>query len=307
MSNPFDSGSDSYNPFNQADTNQSKKINDIESQQTSTKTSSKTTNDTNNKGYKDPITGVYITEKELIEKERNLAEREQRIAQREREIEEAKANGTYDQLNTHKRNFPIYLNWYKYYPEEDIPEDARKMMQYQIYSVYIGFGLLMLNCVGCLIAIFDGGSMKSPAASLVYSTLYLICSIPILLELDFYTLYMSLMAQKALKFVEFIVVDSIFIIFMFFLGVGWFDFGSIGWMVAIDSLAGKAGIFLAVYSLIWSILITIHVAGLCFFWLTKYRYFTSHKFSKQAILESAAIASKYAAENKVYIKNSFIF
>ncbi|EAY06264.1 hypothetical protein TVAG_034430 [Trichomonas vaginalis G3] len=317
MTNPFILGADNYNPFehddeplkdpemnnNQVQKQENNSISqevtnnqnvsepkEPETKKTDTNTTKKSDSiisqtinlmkNTKN-GYKDPATGIYITEEEMTRKEQELAKREALIAKREQEIEEAKANGTYDQLNTHKRNFPIYLNWYAYYPDEDLPEDSLPIVKQKMILIYVGSILLILNFIGCLIILFWAGSaVKSPAASIVFSLLFIFVGIPLLFELSFFTLYNALKLQKSLKFIGFLVADGIFIIFMFLLALGFLDYGSIGFIVSIDCLSKVSNKFAGVYCIIWSICIAAYIVITSLLWIREYRYFTNLNSSK---------------------------
>ncbi|EAY01417.1 hypothetical protein TVAG_230210 [Trichomonas vaginalis G3] len=246
---------------------------------------------------KDSATGFSLSEKDLDERERALAEKEQKIAQREREIEEAKANGTYNHLNPHKRNFPIILNWYKYYPDEDIPKDAQQLVKFNMWTQYLGAILLALNFLGCLFLLAAGEKVKSPSASILFSAIYLIIMVPICLDIIFMVLYNSLKEQKGLKFIGYLIGFGVYLIFIAFLAIGAFEYGSVGWVISINVLTGETGKWVGGYGIVWSIAATAFVVICGWLWYKAYKYYKSGSLSTKAFTEAAALATDYAREH----------
>lgn len=311
MSNPFETIDDSYNPFEE--TTPAPPPTPPAPQQTTytpppepapEKKPEKKANSNapifGNLGggvIKDPNTGLTLSEKDLEERERALAEKEQKIADRERQIEEAKANGTYDQLNTHKRNFPKFLNWYKYYPEEDIPEDARQMVKFHEWLQY-GFAILTaLNFFGCICSLGTGSSVASPASSIFFSLMYMLVLVPVFLDIVFITLYNSLRDQKGLKYVGFLAAFGIQALFVLFLAIAFMDYGSIGWMVSIDILGGEKGKWVGGYGIVWSIIATAFTGLICWMWYKAFIYYRSGSLKAKSFGEAASMAANYAREH----------
>ena len=246
--------------------------------------------------FKDPVTGVAVTEKDLIEKERALAMKEERISNREREIADSQANGTIDQLNPYKRNYPPLLNLYAYYPEKDIPEESRSLLQKVYWLEYGAIIALFLNVVGCFASLAIRDAVKSPASNIVFGCFYFIFGSYISMDFCVMTLYNSFKTGKSLKFVGFLVAYACFGLFMAFLAIGLTNYGSVGWLTAIRACSHNT--FVAVYCFIYSVVITAYVCANGWLWYLAFRYFRTNDFKKRAIGEAAGMAAQFASEHK---------
>ena len=255
-----------------------------------------TTFDAEKNAFKDPITNLTITEKDIIEKEKALSSREEIIANREREVVDARANGTLDQLNPHRRNYPPFLNLYKFYPDEDIPEEQRPYLMKIYWLEYASIGALFLNAIGCIASLSASNTVASPSANIVFGIIYLLIGSYLSMDLCVMTLYNSLMLSKAMRFIGFMVAYAAWIIFLAFIAIGFNDFGSVGWITAIDTLAENKGF--AGYCFVVSIAFTGLIAVHCWAWYLGYKVFKQTDFKKRAIGEAAGWAAKFASDHK---------
>ena len=322
MTNPFGETSGEYNPFasTNVDSFDATHTNEVEQASPIANDNTQNIGQTNTTSYdyeaqttstqtgkaelKDPVTGLRITLKDIEERERVLNERENRISNREREVADAKANGTVDQLNKHPRNFPPFFKWYKYYPEEDLPEDSLKLMNYIKWVHYAVIIALLINVIGCIASLAHGASsaVNSPGANILFGIIYFIVISYLSLDLCFMVLYNALMNSKALKFIGFLITYGILFIVIAYIAIGINNYGSVGWITAINVIGNNAGI--GAFYFIFSILITLVAVALGWTWYMAYKYFRNNDFSKKAIGEAAQKASDFAAEHREDIANA---
>ena len=246
--------------------------------------------------FKDPVTGFGITEKDIIEKENALALKEERISNREKEVSDARANGTENVLNPFMRNYPPIIKLYSYYPENDIQEESRPILQKVYLLEYGAFLVLFLNAVGCFTSFAIKNAVKSPSSNIVFGCRYFIFGSYISMDVCLMGLYNSLKYGKALKYVCFLISYACFGLFMAFLTIGLVNFGSIGWMTAIRAIGQNS--IVAGYCFIYSIIATAYVVANGWVLYISYKYFRTHNFDKKAIGEAAGMAAQFASEHK---------
>ena len=252
-------------------------------------------------GLKDTVTGLRLSEADIRKREEILADREKRIADRERQVEDARANGTLDELNKHKRNFPIILKMYKYYPDEFIAEDARPLLKKVMLSTYIGCILLIINALTTVFCLLPGPNSvneSSKAAPILFSFLYLVVVYPLSLELCLMPLYNSIKDGKALKFIGFLFSYGVLFLFFIYLAVGLGDYGSVGWIISIQLFSAEKNKWVAAIALIFSIAATAFVCLLGWFWIIAFRYYKANDIKSKALGEAAVAAGNYANEHK---------
>jgi hypothetical protein len=250
---------------------------------------------------KDSTTGANITEADIKAKEDALAAREAKISNREREIEDARANGTLDDLNKHKRNFPIILKMYKYYPEEFISEDAQPLINKVMICTYIGAILLILNALTTVLCLLPGPSSvneSSKAAPILFALVYLFVMYPLSLELCLIPLYNALKDGKGLKYVGFLFSFIIYFAFFVYIAVGIGDYGSVGWIVAIELFSAEKNKWVAAIALIFSLAATGFSVLIGWVWILAFRYYKNNDIKSKAISEAAVAAGQYANEHR---------
>ncbi|EAY14139.1 hypothetical protein TVAG_351870 [Trichomonas vaginalis G3] len=299
MSNPFEIATDeSYNPFQSGSS-----YTDAKPTTTYTAPAAESNYNNlpnNNPGYKDTTMGITISESELAAKEEALARREEKIAQREREIELARANGNLESLNPHKRNFPMILKIYKYYPEEELPNDAVKMVQLLKWTMYTFTFIMFLNALISFLSLTPCASeeIKSPAASIVFACVYFAFGPLVFTEICLMLLYDSLKNKKGARYFFSIITIFLYLAFCIYVIVGLSDYGSFGYIISINLLRAPKNKWVGIVALIFSILGTLHCVFLGWVWWMIVVYFKRNKISELAAREAAGYAANYAVDHK---------
>lgn len=305
MSNPFETTVDeSYNPFS-ATTDYESNNNTLGAEpieQTNydyPQSSTPAADSSNAPALKDRVTGLKLSEREIAEREAVLQKKEAAIAARERQVEDARANGTLESLNPHKRNFPILIHAYKYYPEEDLPSDSLKLMNTIKWLVQIGAIILAFNLLCTLFLLAPGQAEKiSKGACILFAAIYLLVVAPLSLELGMFPLYNALRDSKGLKFFGSIAFFAIYALFFIYLVVGLGDYGSAGWITSINAFGAEKNKWVGVALLIFSIAGTLFCVFACYVWWILVSYFRANDFSKKAAGEAAGMAANYANDHK---------
>lgn len=300
-SNPFSVGvDDSYNPFQAGGGYTEAPA--ARAQPSSTDYDTTTpliSNQAPSNSYKDTTTGLNISEEELARKEEALRQREEKIAAREREIEIAKQNGTYDALNTHKRNFPIILKLYRYYPDDDLPADSIKMVQLLKVSLYIAFFVWALNFIVCCCEFAPGIAkiVESIATHIIFAGLFVCFGPLIFTEICMMLLYDALKNKKGVRYFFSIVTTILYIAFAAYMSVfkGW---GSNGFMMSIDLFKSEQNKWVAIIAIIYSVIASLHTAFVCYIFVIMIHFFRTHKISELAAREAAGYAANYAVDHK---------
>ena len=253
-----------------------------------------------NTGFKDNLTGLNLTEKDLADKEAALRRREEMIANRERQVDQARANGTLSSLNQHPRNFPILLKFYKYYPEEDLPSDALPLMKKMMLSTYANLIVLFINVIGAFFCLAPGPKQKldSSATTIVFSIVYLLVGYPLSLELGLFVFYNALKQGKALKYIGAMVFTAIYFCFIVYLAVGLGDYGSVGWITTINVFGAAQNSWVGIITVIYSILATAYACLLAFIFYLAYKYYKSTDLQSRAVGEAAGMAAQYASDHR---------
>lgn len=311
MANPFETSvDDSYNPFamgsnysqdqNNAPASSNSNNNPPPNNSYTSDYSAAPASQQNDNSYKDSVTGIKLTDAELTAREEALRKKEEKIAAREKQIEEARANGTLSSLNPFPKNFPILLKFYKYYPDDDLTEDCRPLMK-KMYWLSYGAGLVLgLNALMSLFCLAPGVSAKltSVATSLVFSWFFFIVLYPVLLETCIMPLYNSMKDFKGIKFFGYLCMSFLFLAFFVYIAVGLGDYGSFGFMIAIDILGAEKNTWVGVICLIFAIIATIFVVAWGWMWWVSVVFFRKTDFKSAALREAAGYAADYAKDHK---------
>lgn len=316
MSNPFEAPNDSYNPFAMDNNSGS------EHHRKSTPNSGNETNQsnfqsnpgsyTNPKGPEtqydsnlqstgkitDKFTNRDITLDDIIKREKELEEREAKIRDLEKKVSDARANGT--TMDLHPRNYPLLLRWYRYYPDEEIPGDARAIMKMLYVMHYVLGVLLLFNSVCCFCTLVGGGGgvPKSPTTLVILSVAYLILLFPCSFGLIIMSLYKALSQQSAPRYVLFLLNYLGLCAFIVFLCLGLGNFGSLGYINAINLLSQSKGKWVGGLAIFYSAVMSLFLAFIIYLGILILRYFKDHKFDKRAKTEFAKMAANYASEHK---------
>ncbi|KAH0794984.1 Secretory carrier-associated membrane protein 1 [Histomonas meleagridis] len=250
-----------------------------------------TTSSSSGSQFKDPVTGVPITDDDLRRREEMLARREREIEALENRV----SSGDIPKVQTRK-NFPPLLKWWAYHPDEDLPEKSVTIAK-QIFYVYLAtVAVYLINCIGCFCCLASAEHTSSPATKIVLSLLFLIIFCPISFEVSYFVLYDALARGKALRFFCFMATYIIWCGILVFNLIGIDDSGSVGYIQMINLFGGPAGV--AIIALIFCILGTLDVAAMVFTFIRLFRYYKSEGLEKKAYGEAAVIAAEKAKENK---------
>ncbi|KAH0795031.1 Secretory carrier-associated membrane protein 1 [Histomonas meleagridis] len=241
--------------------------------------------------FKDPITGVPITDEDLRKREEMLAKREREIESLENRI----SSGDIP-VREPRKNFPPLLRWWSYHPEEDLPEKAQPIAK-QIFYVYLATVFVyLINCIGCFCCLASAENTSSPATKIVLSLLFLIIFCPISFEISYFVLYGALQTGKGLRFFCFMATYIIWCGILVFNLIGIDDSGSVGFIQMINLFGGPAGV--AIVSLVFCVLGCLDVAAMVFTFIKLIRYYKSEGLEKKAFSEASLIAAEKAKENK---------
>ncbi|OHT08615.1 hypothetical protein TRFO_22801 [Tritrichomonas foetus] len=249
----------------------------------------------NSNAFVDPVTGVAISEADLEMREAALAKKEREIEEKETRL----ANGTLQPTKSGK-NFPPFLKWYSYHPDEDLPENARTQAKV-LFFAFFGIGIIYaINWIGCL-ACLNGqaaAATSSPATKIVLSTIFLFIFYPLSYELVYFVYYNAVMTGKGLKFVCFLITYVIWGLMLVYAAIGIDDGGSVGWIQTINLFAGDgASKGIAVIALIFSLSATGMVVFLGFMFMKFIKFYRSEGFEKRTFSEAAQFTAEKAREN----------
>ncbi|OHS99386.1 hypothetical protein TRFO_34155 [Tritrichomonas foetus] len=248
----------------------------------------------NKSDYVDPVSGIPISEADLDAREAALNKREAEIQSKE----SALANGTIVRTENPK-NFPPKLNWWRYRPDEDLPESARKLCKF-IFYIYLATGIVYLvNVIGCLCCLNSGAAKvtSSPATKIVLSVIYLVIFWPLSFEISYFVLYNSLAGGKAVKFFCFMLTYFIWFGMLVVCAVGLDDGGSVGFIQMINLFSAESGKFVAVIALIFCILACLDAAAMAYTFILLIRYYKKEGLQKKAFSEASTYAAQKAKEN----------
>jgi hypothetical protein len=242
--------------------------------------------------FRDPVSGMLVTDKQMREREAELQKKEAEIAA----LEGAVADGTYKKPASDK-NFPPLLKWWAWHPRRDLKEDLVGPMQ-KIRWLFIGWaGAALINVVGCLACLTPSVSkkLKSPATMIVLSILGLVVFCPLATDLALFTLYKAMRNAKALKFFCGLGVYAIWILYIVFCVLGIMGTGSLGIIATIDVFGANAvvGVIGLIFSLGGAAIAVLK--GLSFVWLI--RYYRRSGLKDKAFREGAELAAKYAKDH----------
>lgn len=251
-------------------------------------------------GVANNFSALKITEEDIARKEALLEKKEREISEMEHKVEEARRNGTFDQLQYHPKNFPFsFLKIWSYYPEDDIPEETFQLLNKVKWAIFLADLATLINFVSCIIAM--GSNIESPTANLVFSIAYGILLILGSIEYVFFGLYKALNLGTGTKFFGFLFLYGVFLLIHAYMtiGAGGYFTGSTGYIKMADIFEGSSvpGIF----SLIYSILDTLACVGMGFTWFWCVRYYRSEGLVEKAKREAGKMALDYAVYHKEVI------
>lgn len=130
------------------------------------------------------VPGLTLTEEEIAQREAYLDKREREISAKEQIISDARANGTFDALQFHPKNFPLpFLRIWSFYPEDDIPENGRPLITKVKWVVLVSILVSVINIIGCFGAYSAAAKpfVPTPTSLLITTIIYAL----ILLFLEF--------------------------------------------------------------------------------------------------------------------------
>lgn len=247
-----------------------------------------------NADFVDPVTGAPISQSDLDKRENILRQREQAIQAKETALQ----NGTIEKV-ANPKNFPPLLRWWAYHPDEDLPENSRKMAKL-IFYIFGATGIVYLvNFIGCLCCLNHGAAQQvsSPATKIVLSTIFLFVFWPISYELCYFVLYRALSQQKAMRYFCFLGTYAIWILILAFNAIGIDEGGSVGFIQMIDLFAASSGKFVAVIAVIFSVLACADIAAMVYTYILAIRFYKSEGLTQKAFSEASQFAANKAREN----------
>lgn len=249
-----------------------------------------------NSSFVDPVVGVVnLSDADLSAKEAELARREMEIARQESLV----ANGISVEsagLVNRPKNFPPFIKFWKYYPDQEIPPDSQSLIK-QIFilwfvmdATYLANWIVSLCCLSCADALGSVGSL------LVLSTVYLLIFVPVSYEVCFFVLYKALKESRGLSFFCFLFTFAIWGVVIAWHAVGIEEGGAVGWIQTIDLFIGKHSL-VGTLGLIVSLAYTTCVAGVIYYWLKCWSFYKQNGLKSKAFGEASTIAAQYASEN----------
>lgn len=247
-----------------------------------------------NADFVDPVTGAPISQSDLDKRENALRQREQAIADKETALR----NGTLVKP-VNPKNFPPFLKWWAYHPDEDLPENSRKMAKILFY-IFGATGIVYLvNFIGCLCCLNHGAAQRvsSPATKIVLGTIFLFVFWPISYELCYFVFYRALSQQKAMRYFCFLGTYAIWILILAFNAIGLDEGGSVGFIQMIDLFSAESGKFVAVIALIFSVLACADIAAMIYTYIWAIKFYKSEGLSQKAFSEASQYAANKAREN----------
>jgi len=249
------------------------------------------------------IPGANITDDDLAAREAALEARERQIREREDAIATAKATGDMSSINPRPFNFPYYFNWYKYYPEHDIDEGARPLLERVKMVHYAGAGILAYNFLVCLLCLSKSVAAKltSPATLIVLSLIYVLLVAPVSFDIVFMVFYNALKEDKALKYYGFLLTYGIYFLFFGFLAIGTSIFGtvgSVGWINTLNIMSGTGTGLVTTLGFVFCIVSSLFTFVVGLTWIQCLNFRSSEAYKKKAMGEFAGVAATFANDNK---------
>lgn len=244
-----------------------------------------------NRDYRDPVTGIIVTEKQLEERELALAKREAELS----ELEQQLADGTYVKPKPEK-NFPPLIHLWAWHPDRDLPPDLVTPMKRLLWIFMAAVVVYFVNWIGCLSCLAKGAAERvdSPATKIVVSSIFLFVFCPLAFHLAFFAIYKAMKKRKALKFFCGMIAYAVWFIALVFNVIGIKGGGNVGLITMIDVFSGNAVV--GVISLIFTLLGTCELVAMAwsFIWLIK--YYKTNGLKGKAIQEGFGIAADNAAQ-----------
>lgn len=248
----------------------------------------------------DPVTGMPVTEEQIAIKERQLAEKERQIAAKEQAI----ANGDIKSVQSRK-NFPPFLKWWEYHPDEDLPENARKHAKI-IFWIFVAVGIpYAVNLIGAFACLGAQGAAQTSVGLLIGLALcYLFVFYPLSFEVCYFTYYKALITGKGLSFFCSLVAYGIWFALLVMNIIGLEDGGAVGFVIMVNlfnSDPAQTGIgIIAVVFVITGIIVAIAM-GWEFIVLIK--WYKTEGLAQKAFAEAGQYAAEKAYENRETIGN----
>jgi hypothetical protein len=243
--------------------------------------------------FVDPVTGVPVTERDIELREQELAKRERAIAEREQQVQ----SGTY-QAPTTRNNFPPFLKWWAWHPDEDLPENSRFLAKL-IFWLYLGYGAsFCINLIGALACLGAGGAQKTSTGMLLaLACVWFFVVYPVGYEVVYFMFYNSLISGKAVKYVCSMILYAIWwaILVVALIGIG--GGGSVGMIIMINLYSGHKG-GQGTIALIFFIAGTADALGLAYAFLQLIRFYKAEGLQGKAMSEVGQFAAQQAVENK---------
>lgn len=240
--------------------------------------------------YRDPVSGMPITEADLETRERVLAEKERMIAEKENAVATGNIPAT-------RKNFPPYLCWWAYHPDEDIPEHGRKMAKI-IFWVFLAAGpVYLVNLIGCFACLGNqGGTSTSVGLLIALSLVYFVILWPLSFEVCYFVFYDALVQAKGLKFVCALVMYAIWFLILVFNIIGMTDGGSVGFIIMLD-LFGEGHTAVGMIAVVFVILAMGEAGVMGWMFVLLIKWYRTEGLQKKAFADLGKLAAEQAAEH----------
>lgn len=249
--------------------------------------------------YKDPVSGMVLTQKQLEDRERALDKREAELAEIERQV----ADGTYVREESDK-NFPPFLKWWSWHPDRDLPEDIRGRLKKLMWLFILCTFVYFVNCFACFFCFIRSAEgevdLGSVATKVVLSIVFFAAFCPLAYEFVFFQLYKALKNGKAGKYICGMIMYAIWWIFLVFNLIGLRDCGSVGFILMLD--AWDTHIIAGVTGLIFVILGALDAVLLAWLYIGFWQYYKNNDIKQKAMQEAAGMAVDYAREHPDQVK-----
>jgi hypothetical protein len=241
--------------------------------------------------FKDPVTGIPISERDILHREDALKRREQEIESMENQVR----SGTYVPPTT-RNNWPPILKWWAYYPDEDLPENYRKLanLLFMFFSAQaIPYAINVIAAFALLGA--HGDANVSVGMMIALSLFFLLVWIPLGYDGVYFNFYNALMKQKALKLLCSLAGCAIWwsVLVLNVIGV---TKGGVGLLPMIDLYGSGHGV-IGTISLFVVLTGSVDAAALAWVFLRLVRFYRSEGLSSKAFLEAGQIAVERAQDN----------
>lgn len=300
---------DGYNPFeNPSDQGQSNSIpqpsttaTTYSPPQPSTTTYSNAS--ASNSRFVDPVAGmVQLSDADLSAKEAELARREMEIARQESLVANGIPVESVGMINRPK-NFPPFIKFWKYYPEQEIPSDSQPLLK-QIFILWLVIaGTYLVNWIVSFCCLACADALGSVGSLLVLSTVYLFVFIPVSYEVCFFVLYRALKEQRGLSFFCFLFTFAIWGLIIAWHTIGISEGGTVGWIQTIDLFLGKHS-FVGFLGVVVSLAYTTCVAGVIYYWIKCWNHYKKNGLKSKAFGEASTLAAQYASQNQNMFNDS---